>query len=417
MKLTIWGINYAPEETGIGPFNTGLCEFLAANGHDVRMISTFSYYPQWEKTPGDRRTYARNEIRNGVRLRRRWHYVPRRPTALKRMLHEASFALTGFLALVFDRKPDLLVVVSPPLILGPFAWLASRLRGFPYTFHVQDMQPDAALRMGMLQPGKLSRLLYALERFNYRHAASVTGITHGMLDMFTAKGLPATRQAYFPNWTPDEPPPPCSLTEPDRARLRQLLGTQPGDFLVFYSGNLGKKQGLEVILDAAEASRAHPHLRWIIAGNGAERASLEATARARGLANLRLLPLQPTDLYRQLLAFCNLSLVTQRPGSGALFFPSKLLTILRHGCAVITVAEKGSELARAMHNGQFGRNVEPGDAPALANAAIELAASPETLPRYRQAGRNWVAQFRARTVLPAYEQHLKALSAQTRINF
>ena len=54
MRAIVWGINYAPEFTGIAPHSVALCEFLAAQGDEVLMVTGFPYYPSWEKRPEDR---------------------------------------------------------------------------------------------------------------------------------------------------------------------------------------------------------------------------------------------------------------------------------------------------------------------------------------------------------------------------
>ncbi len=50
MRVIVWGINYAPEITGIAPHNVALCEFLRQRGDDVEMVTTFAYYPAWRKS-------------------------------------------------------------------------------------------------------------------------------------------------------------------------------------------------------------------------------------------------------------------------------------------------------------------------------------------------------------------------------
>jgi hypothetical protein len=99
MNITVWGINYAPEQTGIAPYNTALCEFLQRQGHTVRMVTSFAYYPAWQKRPEDRGRLFRTEEVNGVTVDRCWHYVPRRPGTLKRILPDSHtdfiFAVTG----------------------------------------------------------------------------------------------------------------------------------------------------------------------------------------------------------------------------------------------------------------------------------------------------------------------------------
>ena len=96
MKILIWGINYSPESSGIAPFNTALCEYLASRGHAVTMLTTFPYYPQWKKRAEDSGKLWSVETINGVKVARVWHYVPEKLSSLKRIVHEASFLVLSF---------------------------------------------------------------------------------------------------------------------------------------------------------------------------------------------------------------------------------------------------------------------------------------------------------------------------------
>jgi len=118
MKITVWGINYAPELTGIAPFNTMLCEFLRKRGHDVSMLTGFQYYPNWRKCPDDCRRVYHQEVLNGVPVNRCWLYVPSKVSPFQRILHEASFVIMSMLRALFLPRADLYVIVSPPLGLS-----------------------------------------------------------------------------------------------------------------------------------------------------------------------------------------------------------------------------------------------------------------------------------------------------------
>ena len=130
-------------------------------------------------------------------------------------------------------------MASPPLLLGAAAWALGKLRGAPYIFHVQDLQPDAAVGLGMLKPSRFTRLLYELEAFAYEKAARVSGISQGILRAFHDKNVPAGKQIYFPNGfcMPD----PATVPPPGRWRKKQ--GFASDDFLAVYGGNLGVKTG------------------------------------------------------------------------------------------------------------------------------------------------------------------------------
>src|SRR2546421_2902207 len=247
MRVIVWGINYAPEFTGIAPHTVALCKFLVGQGHDVEMVTSFPYYPTWQKRAEDRGHLYRTDVVNSVPVHRCWHFVPARVSAFKRIVHEGSFVFTSTLRALFLRRPDVFVVVSPPLLLGVAAWFVGKLKRAPFVFHVQDIQPDAAVGLGMLKPSSFTRALYGLEAFAYRHAARVSGITRGMLKTFLRKGVPASKLIYFPNAIDLK----SEAVPPPRGEFRKRHGFAPGEFLAVYAGNLGVKQGLEVLLETA----------------------------------------------------------------------------------------------------------------------------------------------------------------------
>ena len=404
MRVVVWGINYAPEFTGIAPHSVALCEFLDREGHDVEMVTTFSYYPTWQKRPEDRGRLYRTDVINGVPVHRCWHFVPARVSALKRIVHEASFIFTSTMRALFLEQPDVFVVVSPPLLLGAAAWFVGKLKRAPYVFHVQDMQPDAAVGLGMLKRSWFTRALYALEAFAYRHAARVSGITCGMLKTFRSKGVPESKLIYFPNAIElrnDEPP-------PARGEFRQRHGFPAHEFLAIYAGNLGVKQGLEVLLETAGLLR-NRSIRFLIFGDGAQRETLAARAREMQLPNFSMLPLQHGRDYRALLVDADLCFITQQAGAGNSFFPSKLLGLLAESKPVVTVAAPECELALSLAEGNFGVNVPPGRPEQLAALLDSLANDPERLWIYGANGRRYVEQFDKQRVFEVFLRQLKAL--------
>jgi colanic acid biosynthesis glycosyl transferase WcaI len=397
-SFIVWGINYAPELTGIAPYNTALCEHLRAQSHKVRMVTSFAYYPEWRKSAQDRGRWFRTDRMNNVEVHRCWHYVPPKPSALKRMLHEFSFVATSWFRIMMLPRPDVYIVVSPPLLLGFAAWIASLMKRRPFCFHVQDLQPDAAVALGMIRPGRLLRALYALEAIAYKRAALVSGIIPGMTRAFADKGVPEKKIILFPNGIHL---PPIEETF-GLGAFRRRFHIAPEECLAVYSGNLGVKHGVEILLDAARALQGKS-VRIVVCGDGARREILEATARERGLANVLFLPLQGEREYHEMLADADVYLVTQQAGSGALFFPSKLLKGLAYSKAVLAVADAQSELTRAAVDGQFARIVSPGDVDGLASALEFMAKNETERLRLGKAGRKYVEQFELKYLLRTFE--------------
>ncbi|HWL17840.1 MAG TPA: WcaI family glycosyltransferase [Opitutus sp.] len=412
MKIVLWGINYHPEATGIAPYNTELAEYLSRADHDVTVVTGFPYYPHWRKEPGDRGRLYRTETINGVRVVRCAQYVPGRATTLRRIFHELSFGLSSLLRVLFLSRADVYFVVSPPLVLGFFAWIATRLKRSRYVFHVQDLQPGAAVGLGMVKSRGFIRVLFALERFAYDHAAAVSGISDGMMSEFQRKGVPDRRRIYFPNWLRNS----GGAAMPVAAgEFRRKFGVREDDLLAVYSGNLGKKQGIDILLEAARqlmlGDRFARRVALVIAGAGAEREALAERARKLALPNLHLLPLLSDADYASMLADTDVGLITQASGTGEFFFPSKLLSLLQAKVPVVTVADDASELARAVADGGFGANVAPGDAVALAGALASLNRDRSVLAAWRERTR-WVNQFSPAAVLPQFARQLELVAGE-----
>jgi colanic acid biosynthesis glycosyl transferase WcaI len=326
-------------------------------------------------------------------------------TPLKRIVHEATFAKTSWLRLLALPRPDVYLVVSPPLVLGAAAWALSFLKRAPFVFHVQDLQPDAAMGLGMLREGWFTRALFWLESFAYRKARIVSGISPEIVAAFRRKGVPESKLLLYPNSI--EPPDIAGL--PARGQFRRKHGF--GDeFLAVYAGNLGVKQGLGILLDASRLVGAERRIRIILCGEGAEREALERRIADENLRGVTMLPLQHGRDYEELLVDADISFITQQSGSGNSFFPSKLLVTLAYFCPVITVADPGSALADAVNEGAFGINIPPGEVGRIAVALSELDNDRGRLKMWGEGGRRYVERFERNRVIAPFVDKLRELA-------
>lgn len=367
MRVMILSINYWPEVTGIGAFTTYRAEHLAAAGHDVEVCTTFPYYPEWKVSAGYAGMLSSSEERKGVRILRGYAYVPCRVTSLKRILHEGSFIISSLIRAISRKRPDLLLVVSPPLGLAVNAILLSRMWRIPYVFDVEDLQPDSAAELGML-PSWALKLLYKIEKVAYRHASLVTTLTSGMRKRIVDKGVAAEKVELL------EPRLDDSLTGigPDEGlafRQRYSLGNR---FLVTHSGNMGVKQGLDVIVDAAVLNRSDDSMLFMLVGDGAAAGRIQRRVVELDLHNVRFLPLLDAAEFRGLLAASDLCLLTQQKSVSEIAFPSKVVTYLGAGRPVIASVNPDSEIAQTIRESGAGRVVMAEDAEALSSAICDL---------------------------------------------
>jgi colanic acid biosynthesis glycosyl transferase WcaI len=331
--------------------------------------------------------------------------VPEEVTTWTRMLHEASFLASSLLRAVGNSRPEFIIAVSPPLGLALTAAFLSRLWRVPYVFDVEDLQPDAALELGMMSDGALIRFLYRVERLGYERAALVSTLTEGMRHRITEKGIDPAKVVLFP------PRADSSLFDVrsrcDTGDFRHRYKLQ-GKRIVSHSGNMGVKQGLEVILEAAERTRSrHPEIQYLFVGDGAMRARLEERARARELSNVLFLPLLERNEFHRMLAATDIALVTQQRVVSNIVFPSKTVTLLCAGCPVIASVNAESEVARAVLDSGGGEVVEPENGEALTKAIERLSQSPETLARMSaQAQQYALKHWDEQRTLPRMEEQL-----------
>lgn len=375
MHVLVIGINYWPEQTGIGAFTTGRCEYLASRGHQVTVCTSFPYYPDWRTMDGYRRRFVMKERRNEVDIYRTWMYVPNPVTSARRMIHESSFIAASFLAAFSRSRPDVILAVSPPLGLAVSAVVLGRRWRVPYMFHVADLQPDAAVDLGMLRSGRLVRMLYELERIAYRNAAVVSTLTGAMRKKIVLKDIPEERVTLVSDWSESEL---FSLPLSGGGQFFRDRYGMPDRFIVSHSGNMGVKQGLEVVLGAAElALNVHPELVFLLVGDGAVKARLQESARLRGLDNVVFLPILSTELFRDMLAASDVCMVTQQKTVADIVFPSKVLTLLSAGRPVVASLSEGSEVARVLNDARAGVRTGPEDPRALLDAIVDLQKRPE----------------------------------------
>ena len=387
MKVLILSINYWPEVTGIGAFTTYRAEHLAAVGHEVEVCTTFPYYPEWRVAEDYAGKFAATEERNGVRIVRSYAYIPNPATSLKRVLHEATFIVSSMMRAFARKRPDLLLVISPPLGLAVPAILLSRLWRIPYVFDVEDLQPDSAAELNML-PSWALKFLYKVERSAYRHAALITTLTNGMRNRITGKGVPAEKIELIEARVDDSL---FDIAASEGTAFRQRYGLE-NKFLVTHSGNMGVKQGLDVIVDAAALNRSDASMQFLLVGDGAVCGKIQRRVADLGLTNVRFLPLLESAEFRGLLAASDVCLLTQQKSVSEIAFPSKVVTYLAAGRPVIASVNPHCEIARTIAESGAGKIVTPEDGAALL-AAIQQFRDAD-LREYRQnaqeyASRRW----------------------------
>jgi colanic acid biosynthesis glycosyl transferase WcaI len=406
-KVAIVGLNYAPEEVGIGPFTRGMAEGLVARGFAVSAIVGKPYYPQWRGHAAFEGGGWRRSVEQGVAVTRCPHYIPAVPSGLKRIVHLASFALSalgpGLAAARGKDRPDVVICVAPALLSVPVAWVLARLAGAKLWVHIQDFEVEAAFATGLVgEGGFAARLARGVENALLGLADRISSISPQMCRKLLDKGIAPDRVIEVRNWANAPRPDPAQ-----GAAYRREWGLE-GKKVCLYSGNIANKQGIEIIVEVARILARREDLTFVICGEGPNRANLMELA--QGLDNIQFHDLQPAARMGELLTLASVHLLPQIAGAADLVLPSKLANMLASGRPVAATAVAGTGLYDEVMG--CGLCVDPGDAAGLAGAIEKLVDSADMAAEFSaEALQRGAERWSHDGVMDRLAAHLQALGA------
>jgi colanic acid biosynthesis glycosyl transferase WcaI len=406
MKILVVSLYYEPDLCqSNGPIIRALCEDLASAGHEVTVLTSFPHYNCERVWPEYRRRLFERDRVGAVRVFRSYIFVPRRRTALGRLLNYLSFNLSSTLAGLFTGEQDVIFVMSPPLTIGLTAYLLGWLRGIPFCYNLQDIWPDVAIRLGMLRGERLIRFCSRIEKFIYRQSRKVFAISSEFKANLRFKGVPADKIEVIPNFVDTD-----FIHPLERVNSFSQAHSLTDKFVVLYAGNVGLSQGLEVILDAARELRDHREIVFLMVGAGSCRDELMAEAARRGLENVRFLPLQPEAEVPFMYASCDVALIPLRRGITENSVPCKTYSIMASGRPYIAGVDRASYVWKLTERVGCGECVAPEDGAALAEAVLRLQTDPERAGEMGRRGRDYVERsFARQTITSRYRVALEQL--------
>ena len=370
MRILVHTIFYRPELVGVAKYTAEMCEWLAAHGHEVEVVSPPPYYPYWSVQPPYRQWRYQRETIENVAIIRCPIWLPRKPGGLHRILYSLSFVASSLPVLagkLFGRA-DVVFVLEPSFLNAIPALLLAKLTGAVSWLQIKDFEIDIAFELGQLRRPWLRSMLLRFESWIMQRFDVVSTISRAMQEKVLAKGVAHDHFVYFPDWVDTDAVYPQMGASP----LREELGIHRDTVVALFSGTLGAKQGIETLISAARLLR-DTGILLLICGDGPAAPRLQSLA--DGLANVRFIPLQPRERLNDLLNSADIHVLPQVPEVADAVLPSKLLGMLASGRPVVATVGQGSEVGRLVAD--CGALSPPADAKALADAIRQLAADPQ----------------------------------------
>ncbi|MFD3456508.1 glycosyltransferase family 4 protein [Streptomyces sp. NPDC058691] len=379
--------NYAPEHAGIGPYATQIAEHWATpdgGGAEVHVLAGMPHYPSWRLDPAYRGVWRAEEHRAGVTVHRRRHTVPPRQTALRRALFEASVLAHGLVAAPRIR-PDAVVAQMPSLAGGVIGARVAARHKVPYIPVVQDLMGAAAAQSGIRGGDRAAAVAGAAEAYALKRATLVGVIHETFVDKVAAMGVDRGRIRLVPNWSHVARP------SAPREETRARLGWARGQIVVLHSGNMGLKQGLDVLVEAA---RRDPSVRIVLMGDGNQRERLRQLA--ADVPNLEFAPPAGDAEFPDVLAAADVLAVTQRASVLDMSIPSKLTSYFAAGRPVVASVAAEGGTAQEVLRSEAGLLVAPEDPEAFLKAVRALAQDPQAADELGARGPAYVAAHLSR---------------------
>jgi glycosyltransferase involved in cell wall biosynthesis len=400
VKILLLSQWYFPEP---GPRVHELAEELADRGHDVTVLTGFPSYPNDDFYDGYRLRLCRREKRNGVAILRVPHFPHARSSGLRRVLNYCSFMLAAMtLGNLFVRRADCMYVFMPPPLIGIAAKLISICHRIPLVYDIQDIWPDAveasAFRCSIL----LKRMLKIVEKIVYPFARAISVPTDGYRRNLIEKGVARERIEVIPNWANEQVYRPL----PYDATTARQYGAE-GKFTVVHAGNMGYSQSLQTVVDAAALLADKSDVHFVLAGEGAMRASLISACQSRGLTNVLFTGHLPVETMPELFSIADLLLIHLRDHPAfRIVIPSKTQAYMACGKPILMAVEgDASDFITMTHSGLTCPSESPEE---MAAAILRMyGMRPEERRSMGENARDaYMQYFQKRDVIERYQRLL-----------
>lgn len=387
-----------PDQAGTGRYLGELLEELSRQGAPLEFEVLTSRRLYRSSAP---RSLPLRETVEGIRVRRIGSLRRGQDRFARRLLADLVFSVRAAWATTTTTADCLFVVTNPPLMPLFVAPLA-HMRGLPLVYLVHDLYPDVPVALGVWsRRSRFVQLLRTAQTRTLKSACKVVVLGRCMR-AYLARwyGLVEADVEFIPHW-------PTLVVDPSNGETTSpSWDTSRDTFRVIYSGNLGRFQDFDTLLDAAERLGAESRIEIRILGRGAREGDLRREIDRRHLTNVTLEDFQNEEAFREELRHAHLGVVTLEPQLEGIGVPSKTYNLLAAGVPLCAVMGSNSEVARIIDEYQCGIRVDHGESDALADAILELQRDVDRWRAMSNAARRYVGENAALPVLAARYQRV-----------
>jgi len=405
MHIAFFNRSFYPDTTATSQLLTDLCEdLIREHGCRVSVVAGVPLLPS--AAAGPARGVLSRESHHGIEILRA------RGTRFskQRFIGRASNYVTYFLSACYAGfrldRPDVVVALTDPPIIGLAAWLSGKRFGAPLVMAFKDLFPEVTVLIDDFHSDAVNAMLQGVNKFLVRRAACNVALGETMRRrLIENKGAPADRTTIIADWADTT----AIAPGPKRNPFSEAHGLED-KFVVMHSGNLGLSQSLETLVDAAGLLRDVPRLQVVFVGEGVKKAELQERARALQLSNVTFLPFTPKERLGESFATADVFVISLQRGLAGYIVPSKLYGILAAGRPYVAAVEEQCEVAALTRRHECGLLAEPGNARELADQILAFYGDRVMASRYGANARTAGLGFDRRAQVKRYVDLFRQVS-------
>lgn len=370
MKILIFGSNFYPEPIGIPRYTTDMAIALQKKNIEVTVLASPPLYPDWKRKNGFKYFSYSTEKKFGLSINRVPVFVPSQNSFFQRILYEISFfvfSLPKFL-LLNRKKFDKVIITAPPFFLPLYFYLLGNK--ICKILIIKDLQVDISKNIKYFNNKLIIKLIEYIEKLTLIKSDIIFAVSNNMVKKIKTK-TSQTDVNFFPDWVDTS-----ILIEKSKTEiniLKKSLGIEEDKVLIGYSGNIARKQGLNLLVDIFEKNlmAKFPKLNLVICGNGSMKPELEKYIREKSIKNIIMVPLQSEENLPTLLSMIDIHFIPQINEVSDLVMPGKIFNIMSCSRPLIATANKNSNLYDIIERTESGFCIERSDIGKMVNK-IEL---------------------------------------------
>jgi colanic acid biosynthesis glycosyl transferase WcaI len=366
-----------------------LCESLVQRGHQVTAVTGMPWYNLDQVEPKYQNRPCLTEQLNGIQVIRVAD-LPMPSHEWRVKVGHFSTPLTLALGGLMAEPPEAIIFYSPPLLLGLTAHFLARRWNIPFVMNLQDLYPLCLVDYGY--PQAFISFLEKMELFIYKKSEFIIVHSQGNGDyLINFKSQSLEKVKVIHNWVDTD-----FITPGPKDNLFSVTHGLGNDFIVSFAGTMGAGQGLKFVIDTAWLLKEYQDIKFLMVGGGMEKHLLAEEVEKKQLDNVIFLPMQPKEVYPDILRSSDICLSTLKRTLSAPVVPSKILSIMAAGRPVLASMPLHGDAPKLIEAAKCGLCIGPEDPQALADAILKLYHDPPLRESFGNNGRRYAESHLSR---------------------